>query len=86
MANKSVTFTAPVSNDVMFIQITLDGAGVITDLLGHVMAQSNTASIPDEGIESRLDVGSLTASIATGVTQMCSELATQASTDGGYDA
>ena len=76
MANKTVTITEPVADDVIGIQIGCDGAGNVTNLSGNVRAASDDAST-NHATTFQFDVSSLPAAVQTAVDNLVAECLTQ---------
>ena len=83
MANKSVTITEPVANDVVLIGIRCDGAGAVTLLHGSVATTSSDGST-DHSSSFNFDVASLPAAVQTAVDSLVAECLTRFKAEHGF--
>jgi len=83
MANKSVTITEPVANDVLTINVRCDGSGNVTALTGTVRAVSDDAAASHRDTFS-FDVSSLPGPVQTAISDLAAECLTQFKTEHGF--
>lgn len=83
MADKNVTITTPVANNVNTIHIDIDGAGVVVSLTGVVSVTTNdTSTYHLNGFT--FDVGSLPAAVQTAVDTLVTESLAEFKTEHGF--
>ncbi len=83
MANKAVTITEPIANDVVMINIRCDGAGAVELMYGSVEVSSDDGSTAHEnGFD--FDVSSLPAAVQTAVDSLVAECLTRFKSEHGF--
>ncbi len=83
MANKAVTITEPVANNVRDIRIVCDGQGNISRLNGQVDVPSSDGSTAHSN-NFDFDVTSLPAAVQTAVTSLVNESLTRFKSQHGF--